>query len=73
MIANQLAFQLAFQWLRQLSSFCLKSWEVEPSCGCIKEKETDCAQLVVLYVKKNETVRKVEERMRRRRLSIRAE
>jgi hypothetical protein len=40
---------------------------------CIKEDETDCVGLVVLYVKKNETVRKVEERMRRRRLSIRAE
>jgi hypothetical protein len=40
---------------------------------CIKEDERDCVGLVVLYVKKNETVRKVEERMRRRRLSIRAE
>jgi hypothetical protein len=40
---------------------------------CIKEDEPDCVGLVVLYVKKNETVRKVEERMRRRRLSIRAE
>jgi hypothetical protein len=40
---------------------------------CIKEDEIDCVGLVVLYVKKNETVRKVEERMRRRRLSIREE
>jgi hypothetical protein len=28
---------------------------------CIKEDEPDCVGLVVLYVKKNETVRKVEE------------
>jgi hypothetical protein len=40
---------------------------------CIKEEEIDCVGLVVLYVKNNETVRKVEERMRRRRLSIREE
>jgi hypothetical protein len=40
---------------------------------CIKEDERDCVRLVVLNVKKNETVRKVEERMRRRRLRIRAE
>jgi hypothetical protein len=40
---------------------------------CIKEHETDCARLVVQYVKKNETVRKIDERMRRRRLNIRAE
>jgi hypothetical protein len=38
---------------------------------CIKEDETDCVRLFVLYVKKNETIRKGEERMRRRRLSIR--
>jgi hypothetical protein len=37
---------------------------------CIKENETDCVWLVVLDVKKNETVRKEKERMRRRRLSI---
>ena len=40
---------------------------------CIKEEEIDCVRLVILYVKKNETVRKVEERMRKRRLSIREE
>jgi hypothetical protein len=40
---------------------------------CIKEDETDCVRLVVMYVKKNETVRKVEKRMHRRRLSIIAE
>ena len=37
---------------------------------CIKEDEMDCVGVVVLYVKKNETMRKLEERMRRRRLSI---
>jgi hypothetical protein len=40
---------------------------------CIKEDEIDWVYLIVLHVKKNETVRKVEERMRRRRLRIRAE
>jgi hypothetical protein len=40
---------------------------------CIKEDEIDCVRVVVRHVKKNETVRKVEERMRRRRLRIRAE
>jgi hypothetical protein len=40
---------------------------------CRKENEMDYVGLVVLHVKKNETMRKVEERMRRRRLSIRAE
>jgi hypothetical protein len=37
---------------------------------CIKEDETDCVGLVVLEVKKNETVRIEKKRMRRRRLSI---
>jgi hypothetical protein len=69
MIANQLAFQLGFQLLRQLSSFCLRTIMLD----CIKEDEIDCVWLAVLYVKKNETVRKVEERMRGRRLSIREE
>jgi hypothetical protein len=39
----------------------------------IKEDERDCVGLVVLNVKKNETVRKVEEMMCRRRLRIRVE
>jgi hypothetical protein len=37
---------------------------------CIKEDEIDCVGLVVLEVKKNETVRTEMKRMRRRRLSI---
>jgi hypothetical protein len=40
---------------------------------CIKEDEKDWVRLVVLYVKKNETVRKVEERRHRRRLRRRVE
>jgi hypothetical protein len=37
---------------------------------CIKEDEIDCVELVVLQVKKNETVRIEMKRMRRRILSI---
>jgi hypothetical protein len=37
---------------------------------CIKEDEIDCVGVVVLQVKKNETVRIEKERMRRRRLRI---
>jgi hypothetical protein len=37
---------------------------------CIKEDETDCVGLVVLEVKKNETVRIDMERMHRRRWRI---
>jgi hypothetical protein len=37
---------------------------------CIKEDETDCVELMVLQVKKYETVRTEKKRMRRRRLSI---
>jgi hypothetical protein len=31
----EITIQLAFQLLRQLSSFCLRNWEVEPSCSCV--------------------------------------
>ena len=37
---------------------------------CIKEDEIDCVWLVVVDVKKNETVRKEAQRMSGRRLSI---